>query len=81
MATTWWGSSPLTRGKQCLDRPSGAWLGLIPAHAGKTLYGKLAASLTGGSSPLTRGKRIARVVDLIDPGLIPAHAGKTRLRP
>ena len=32
-----WGSSPLTRGKQRSRRSSVARLGLIPAHAGKTV--------------------------------------------
>ena len=30
------GSSPLTRGKHCIDGPAAQGAGIIPAHAGKT---------------------------------------------
>ena len=49
------GSSPLTRGKRHAIHASRLRNRLIPAHAGKTLYGKLAASLTG-AHPRSRGE-------------------------
>ena len=53
------GSSPLTRGKLALDSVYRAVTGLIPAHAGKTVYLRRSGSRHWGSSPLTRGKRSA----------------------
>ena len=50
------GSSPLTRGKQRLRPMPSPYLGLIPAHAGKTHRMKSVAASLMGSSPLTRGK-------------------------
>ena len=51
------GSSPLTRGKPahaCVDQDS---VGLIPAHAGKTLRGHLSVSFLG-AHPRSRGENI-----------------------
>ena len=74
------GSSPLTRGKLSAVVAVTIGLGLIPAHAGKTLCVMCSIAVASGSSPLTRGKPSERIRELIDAGLIPAHAGKT-LRP
>ena len=74
------GSSPLTRGKL----RSGIWPrtvdGLIPAHAGKTIWGSPTAGTYKGSSPLTRGKRPRADQRALRVRLIPAHAGKTLSR-
>ena len=51
------GSSPLTRGKPCVDLDGVTAVGLIPAHAGKTLLDLALSAPCTGSSPLTRGKR------------------------
>ena len=73
-----WGSSPLTRGKRTTlnaDRPH---VGLIPAHAGKTV------ECMGGhqvleAHPRSRGEnRLATRPRRRRTRLIPAHAGKTR---
>ena len=71
------GSSPLTRGKQN-GRPGALQPGgLIPAHAGKTMFLSPVRGSGGGSSPLTRGKPQRPRYESSDRGLIPAHAGKT----
>ena len=71
------GSSPLTRGKLALDCLNPAAVGLIPAHAGKTLSEPPRPS-SGQAHPRSRGENVRRgfAGDII-PGLIPAHAGKT----
>ena len=51
-----YGSSPLTRGKPAMVALSAAHAGLIPAHAGKTIFVALYQNNETGSSPLTRGK-------------------------
>ena len=71
------GSSPLTRGKLGGNLDARLDVGLIPAHAGKTLNAAMAANPIGGSSPLTRGKLLRSIVQQGVQGLIPAHAGKT----
>ena len=70
------GSSPLTRGKQCLDRPAGAWLGLIPAHAGKT-PGAPKREEMGRAHPRSRGENLIQC-DLypLDTGSSPLTRGK-----
>ena len=78
----YWGSSPLTRGKQdsklCYPNVSG----LIPAHAGKTSSRSPFGCVRCGSSPLTRGKHGPAGRPQQQRRLIPAHAGKTsRPRP
>ena len=50
-----WGSSPLTRGKQCETQPTQRLPGLIPAHAGKTLSLFL-LWLVGWAHPRSRGE-------------------------
>ena len=49
------GSSPLTRGKQAVDRRGGPAGGLIPAHAGKTAHRMLAGSRLA-AHPRSRGE-------------------------
>ena len=71
------GSSPLTRGKPRPDSLGRVLPGLIPAHAGKTIWGSPTAGTYKGSSPLTRGKHRADWPRGRSAGLIPAHAGKT----
>ena len=71
------GSSPLTRGKLAHHVQQDRQRGLIPAHAGKTVWEAKPGDETQGSSPLTRGK-LREVSQLHErSGLIPAHAGKT----
>ena len=53
------GSSPLTRGKQGASPNPVLNLGLIPAHAGKTLHGTLTA-LTPSAHPRSRGENTPR---------------------
>ena len=71
------GSSPLTRGK---PGPFGAWrpkLGLIPAHAGKTVESESEGDISA-AHPRSRGENPAPGRAAGPPaGLIPAHAGKT----
>ena len=71
------GSSPLTRGKPVLTAGLARCIGLIPAHAGKTLLFDNTGKDLPGSSPLTRGKRDDHGDQGGEGGLIPAHAGKT----
>ena len=71
------GSSPLTRGKLCYSVVSMFLGGLIPAHAGKTVWLTMRDCTPCGSSPLTRGKLRDRVLGAGVHRLIPAHAGKT----
>ena len=71
------GSSPLTRGKPGPPGLSGAFAGLIPAHAGKTDGLATLSHALSGSSPLTRGKRKPAARRGEPARLIPAHAGKT----
>ena len=49
------GSSPLTRGKRCLQWLEDAGVGLIPAHAGKTLCCS-GGELVAGAHPRSRGE-------------------------
>ena len=49
------GSSPLTRGKLTLDSVTRGKRGLIPAHAGKTLPGRLKGGITW-AHPRSRGE-------------------------
>ena len=49
------GSSPLTRGKQCMLSSSGTILGLIPAHAGKTDFDARSFAWNG-AHPRSRGE-------------------------
>ena len=73
------GSSPLTRGKQCLDRPAGAWLGLIPAHAGKTSTRRGSRS-PSWAHPRSRGENNVAWHDPATPtGSSPLTRGKPRV--
>ena len=75
------GSSPLTRGKH--RRPDGKHLGpgLIPAHAGKTSNGILAA-LRGTAHPRSRGENaVQKVEDGSTAGSSPLTRGKPRSHP
>ena len=51
------GSSPLTRGKPPCACRVGVHAGLIPAHAGKTVVGCVAAAF-GGAHPRSRGENL-----------------------
>ena len=51
------GSSPLTRGKRSLLFLAFAWLGLIPAHAGKTSRSPALPSIPG-AHPRSRGENL-----------------------
>ena len=51
----WWGSSPLTRGKLCVDRCTASVNRLIPAHAGKT-YPETRQSQVQWAHPRSRGE-------------------------
>ena len=71
------GSSPLTRGKHGLPFPGGPWGGLIPAHAGKTVWLR-AGSPAATAHPRSRGENLlTRQLSVSLRRLIPAHAGKT----
>ena len=73
------GSSPLTRGKPwckpCLPRH----LGLIPAHAGKTVF-MMGLSVSFGAHPRSRGENPkTRSDSFLDPGSSPLTRGKPDL--
>ena len=71
------GSSPLTRGKPTEEDPHPYVLGLIPAHAGKTLPPYRRRS-TRWAHPRSRGENLGgRGPRWFGTRLIPAHAGKT----
>ena len=55
------GSSPLTRGKQCSAAGPVPQLGLIPAHAGKTTLPSLHV-IRSGAHPRSRGENVERQV-------------------
>ena len=60
-ATLFMGSSPLTRGKLTYGAAAGNWVGLIPAHAGKTTD-RSADRGGAGAHPRSRGENPLRVV-------------------
>ena len=71
------GSSPLTRGKHAAPHSTREQIGLIPAHAGKTLMSPSRTAISaahprsrGENGPAPHSNRLRR-------WLIPAHAGKT----
>ena len=73
------GSSPLTRGKQCAHGMEHLWMGLIPAHAGKTAR-VFHPRRRGPAHPRSRGENVttvtkARAVE----GSSPLTRGKPRL--
>ena len=57
------GSSPLTRGKRVWERRAAGFIGLIPAHAGKT-YSNEAFGPPGGAHPRSRGENSSGVTGL-----------------
>ncbi len=75
------GSSPLTRGKQRIGLQSEEELGLIPAHAGKTLTRPLMVAGMG-AHPRSRGENeLERVPGQVVRGSSPLTRGKQYLRP
>ena len=74
------GSSPLARGGRLERHFLRVLLGLIPARAGRTLYGVTYTADEMGSSPLARGGHVGRDDGAQVVGLIPARAGRTRRR-
>ena len=82
MVSIWFcalGSSPLTRGKPPLPGWLQRWVGLIPAHAGKTRASSNRQT-RHWAHPRSRGEnRDGRLGVVLNTGLIPAHAGKTIL--
>ena len=71
-----YGSSPLTRGKQGVDRRGGPACGLIPAHAGKTW---VACAYDRGTSahPRSRGENLINAhMRRCDHGSSPLTRGK-----
>ena len=70
------GSSPLTRGKLAVDRRDRDSGGLIPAHAGKTVVGCVAAAF-GGAHPRSRGENgLLGQLDNLGQGSSPLTRGK-----
>ena len=70
------GSSPLTRGKQGVDRRGGPARGLIPAHAGKTRHQRR-LSLARAAHPRSRGEnRTTAHLPMTFPGSSPLTRGK-----
>ena len=70
------GSSPLTRGKHVITQATSEQTGLIPAHAGKTVY-SLHMVLPFGAHPRSRGENshTPEIVEAI-PGSSPLTRGK-----
>ena len=72
------GSSPLTRGKRLIARPTGPQAGLIPAHAGKTPSPSSPCS-SRMAHPRSRGENeIPRTTRVIADGSSPLTRGKRR---
>ena len=72
------GSSPLTRGKQVLSESHTAGLGLIPAHAGKTLLGTPPQD-EDEAHPRSRGENvIGQLLSAVGEGSSPLTRGKHR---
>ena len=72
------GSSPLTRGKHIEARLNIAFVGLIPAHAGKTCR-PLTLRSALGAHPRSRGENArAAAADDVDGGSSPLTRGKRR---
>ena len=78
---SWWGSSPLTRGKCGASRAEDDFDGLIPAHAGKIPHGPTNGRYSW-AHPRSRGENDVHCAGpVLTHGLIPAHAGKMSRRP
>ena len=70
------GSSPLTRGKQPAPPRSTGRSGLIPAHAGKTIFVEITPQ-TGRAHPRSRGEnKVEGLVGVADLGSSPLTRGK-----
>ena len=69
------GSSPLTRGKPAELAEVGVWVGLIPAHAGKT-YWTSHLALLARAHPRSRGENITHAVSERDGGAHPRSRGE-----
>ena len=68
----WTGSPPHTRGKANMSIPPGMWLGITPAHAGKSP--KFDSVLwTLRDHPRTRGEKGGAVKVLVNAGGSPPH--------
>ena len=71
------GSSPLTRGKQVVEREGECHRGLIPAHAGKT-SSRCSRKACIPAHPRSRGENHRLAAGIEDAGgSSPPHAGKT----
>mgnify|MGYP001017367640 CR=1 FL=1 len=71
-----WGSSPLTRGKRDVSLDDVQGPGLIPAHAGKTLW-SAGKSLIQGAHPRSRGENVFKSsADQMKAGSSPLTRGK-----
>ena len=71
-----YGSSPLTRGKLRVQRRAEAFLGLIPAHAGKTTWVAV-CSLRPRAHPRSRGENASFLGAVVSsPGSSPLTRGK-----
>ena len=74
------GSSPLTRGKHDLPDGLEGFLGLIPAHAGKTMAALQVTSMYK-AHPRSRGENEALAAsDATDKGSSPLKRGKHKTR-
>ena len=75
------GSSPLTRGKRAPHQRARFFLGLIPAHAGKTVAHELVC-VSRGAHPRSRGENFAQGIEApLDLGSSPLTRGKPAGRP
>ena len=74
----WGGSSPLTRGKPELPEDIAGVVGLIPAHAGKTMRrARIRSSMR--AHPRSRGENVEIILDALgDNGSSPLTRGKLR---
>ena len=79
--TLWAGSSPLTRGKHIAQRDTPCRVGLIPAHAGKTIEAFVSVPASR-AHPRSRGENpTGSVGGLPSRGSSPLTRGKPRIGP
>ena len=71
------GSSPLTRGTQCLGLTWHRYLRFIPAYAGNSPVYSVPGLVDHGSSPLTRGTLHRLKISRMLRRFIPAYAGNS----
>ena len=72
----YFGSSPLTRGKQAVEQDGAGGVGLIPAHAGKTPAGR-GGGAGARAHPRSRGENeYGRKKSRITDGSSPLTRGK-----